>query len=250
MIEVLNTRPSDQAGALTQRLKEAGFGCHELPLVEIKPVAEMETPVASLNPEDFQGLLFSSPNGVRHFLRLLSPGLRNAWFSLPVSLVGPGAIPEVEKAGGRVHFLPVRASLGGLLEELPPPLLPEKWLHPCSQATRLDPADFLSKGITAVNLPVYYPALPSDTAERLQKVWPRLGAVVFCSGSAVENLFAAAPALAAHLGRTNGPVAVSIGESTTAALLRHDVTAPLQARRSDNAGLVEILREAYFKDIE
>ncbi len=259
MITVLNTRPAHQADGLSAELEAAGFLSIELPLVEILPVADAGHRLASLTPDGFHGLLFSSPNGVRHFTRLLrehspstapgSPGaptLPAAWFSLPARLVGPGAAPEVEKAGGHVSFIPSQASLLGLLTELPPLPRPEKWLHPCSLSTRLDPKDFLAKKATVVNLPVYRPAAPPRLGESLIKVWPKLQAMVFCSGSAVDNLFATAPEIAVSLEKAEGPRAVSIGASTTASLQRHGIATSLQAQTADDAGLVNALRGAYF----
>ena len=94
----------------------------------------------------------------------------------------------------------------------------QRWLHPCSASTRLDPAEFRKKGITIVNLPVYRPACPADLAALMGKGGKDAAAIVFCSGSAVENFFQAAPDLAAGLGRPKGPLAVSIGPSTSKAL--------------------------------
>lgn len=247
MIKVVNTRPADRNQELTRLLRQAGFDAVEVPMVEVRADAEGQAKAASLPANGFTGIFLSSPNGLRHFQEGLLASQFERWTIKPFYLVGPAARPLVEAAGGRVAFVPQEASLEGFLKEFqaqPGPGLPlaQRWLHPCSASTRLDPAEFRKKGITVVNQPVYRPACPSDIAARMAKDGKGAAAIVFCSGSAVENFFKSAPDLAKGLTEPKGPAAVSIGPSTSKALRDHGVTDIHEAQHADDPSLVDTLK--------
>ncbi len=247
MIKVVNTRPADRNQELTRLLRQAGFAVAEVPMVEVRADAEGQAKAAALQPSGFTGIFLSSPNGLRHFQEGLLASQFERWSIKPFYLVGPAARVLVETAGGRVAFVPQEASLEGFLKEFqtqPAPGLPlaQRWLHPCSTSTRLDPAEFRKKGITVVNQAVYRPACPDDIAARMAKDGKDAAAIVFCSGSAVENFFKSAPDLAAGLTKPKGPVAVSIGPSTSKALRDNGVTDIHQAQHADDLSLVDTLK--------
>lgn len=249
MVKVINSRPGDRAAPLSRLLRAAGFEPVEIPFVDVVAHPEGLEKAASLPPAGFTGIFLSSPNGLRYLQEGLLATQFERWTQKPFYLVGPAAVPLVEAAGGKVAFVPATASLDGFLEEYRPsqgPGLPmaQRWLHPCSVSTRLDPAAFKQKGIKVENVPVYQPACPADLAARMGKEGQDAAAILFCSGSAVENLFQAAPALAAALTRPKGPLAVSIGPSTTKALQDRGVMAIRQAEHADDQSLVDALKAA------
>lgn len=255
MVKVINTRPADRAAGLSRLLRQAGFEPVEIPFVDVRADEEGVAKVAALQPGGFTGVFLSSPNGLRHLQEGLLISQFERWIAKPFYLVGPAARPLVEAAGGQVAFVPEEASLEGFLKEYKPapgPGLPlaQRWLHPCSVSTRLDPAEFRKKGLHVVNMPVYRPACPADLAARMAKEGAGAAAILFCSGSAVENFFQAAPALAQALtrpqgpGGPRGPLAVSIGPSTTKALEERGVENAKQALHADDASLVDVLKAA------
>ncbi|MEO6094768.1 MAG: uroporphyrinogen-III synthase [Fibrobacteria bacterium] len=261
MATVINTRPADQNEELSALLRAAGFVPVEIPLVDIVPDEEGLARARRLQPSGFTGVFLSSPNGLRHMESGLLPNEFENWIAKPFYLVGPKSAGLVKKLGGRVEFYPKEASLEGFLKEFSPAslirasgtgslsgnglVMKQRWLHPCSASTRLDPAAFKAKGIEIENLPVYRPGMSPDAAERLAAAGPDANAAVFCSGSAVEHFFAAAPALAASLGRPDGLIAVSIGPSTSQALSDRGVERCMQAVHADNPSLVDALKSAF-----
>jgi uroporphyrinogen-III synthase len=256
MAVVLNTRPADQNAALSALLKAAGFEPLEIPLVDIGPEPEGLERLRRMHPSRFTGVFLSSPNGLRLMAGELLPADLEPWMAKPFYLVGPKAADLVRQHGGQVAFHPREASLEGFLKEYAPSpqgnmgvaglVLAQRWLHPCSSQTRLDPAAFRKKGIEVENVPVYRPSLNPKAAEDLARSAASIEAAVFCSGSAVEHFFAAAPpALAARLGKKDGILAVSIGPSTTRALAEKGVEHPSEARHADDPGLVDALKEAF-----
>lgn len=256
MALVLNTRPADQNAALSAKLKAAGFEPLEIPMVDIEADPEGLDRLRHLHPGRFTGVFLSSPNGLRFMAAELLPADLEPWMAKPFYLVGPKAGELVRRHGGQVAFHPAEASLDGFLKEFAPAaqgnagvtglVLAQRWLHPCSTATRLDPAAFRKKGIEVENVPVYRPGANPDAAGLLAKGAAGLDAVVFSSGSAVAHFFAVAPPeLAGRLGKKDGVLAVSIGPSTTQALIEKGVEQPCEAAQADDAGLVDALKQAF-----
>lgn len=261
MAVVINTRPQDQSGELTSLLRAAGFDPVEIPMVDIVPDEEGIARLRRLQPSGFTGIFLSSPNGLRHMESGLLETELEKWLAKPFYLVGPKAAGQVEKLGGTVAFHPKEASLEGFLKEFSSAramraggtgnlvatglVVKQRWLHPCSASTRLDPSDFRTKNIDVENVPVYRPGMNPDAGRRLAEAGPKADAVVFCSGSAVEHFFAAAPELAATLGKPDGLFAVSIGPSTSQALSDKGVERCRQALHADNASMVDALKAAF-----
>jgi len=261
MALVINTRPKDQSGELSELLRRAGFEPVEIPLVGIEPEEEGLARIRKLQPRGFTGIFLSSPNGLRVLEAELLPNEAEAWIKKPFYLVGGKSAPFVESLGGRVNFFPQEASLEGFLKEYSPSdaakadvssgtaaagmVLAQRWLHPCSLSTRLDPAAFKKRGIEVENVPVYRPALPADAGGRLAKEGAAADAVVFCSGSAVGHFFASAPEMAARLGQADGLYAITIGPSASKALADRGVDRFSEAPRADNTGLVDALKAAF-----
>ena len=256
MAVVINTRPADQGEGLSTLLKAAGFDPLDIPLVDIEPESEGLGRLARMQPSGFTGIFLSSPNGLRQMAAAMSAAELEPWMAKPFYLVGPKAGGLVRKLGGQVAFHPAEASLEGFLKEYVPSaqgssgvtglVLARRWLHPCSVSTRLDPAAFRKKGIEIENIAVYRPGPNPAAPALLSKHAGSVEAIVFCSGSAVEHFFAAAPPdLASRLGKKDGVLAVSIGPSTSQALAAKGVDYCRQADRADDAGLVDALKQAF-----
>jgi uroporphyrinogen-III synthase len=242
MKSVLNTRPRGQAETLSALLREARYAPVEIPLVEL---ALMPEALAALPAQgrDCDAFLLSSPSLLSWLEGRLTESARVRLASKPWFLISAGARAQVEALGGRVAFAPKRPSLTGFLAELPP-REGLRLLHLCSAETRLDPAIFARRGLTVRNWPLYAPRLPDGAAARLQAAWPEAGAVLFASGSAVRNLFAADPQLGRTLG-AEGPAAVTIGPSASEALDAAGIAGYRQAPTADNAGLMAALAAVF-----
>jgi uroporphyrinogen-III synthase len=258
---VINTRPADQNGELSDLLRKAGFEPLEIPMVDIVPDEEGLARMRRLQPTGFTGIFLSSPNGLRHLQAGLLATELEKWLSKPFYLVGGKSAALVESLGGKVAFHPREASLEGFLKEYSPAAVTlangagslgvpglvaaQRWLHPCSASTRLDPAQFKLKKIEVENIPVYRPGMAPDAGARLASEAGKADAVVFCSGSAVEHFFKAAPALASRVGKKDGILAVSIGPSTSRVLADMGADYCREANHADNPSLVDALKAAF-----
>ncbi len=299
MLRILNTRPSGQNQELSRLLREWGFESIEIPLVEIGPLQEGLEKFQKLNPDHYGGIFLSSPNGFRLMQEYSSP-----WMKLPFFTVGSKTKNWIEKLGGTVAFCPKGSSLESFLLEFKSEILKNSnhfnfekpWLHACSSSTRVVEKKFAEMGIRIENIPVYHPALPESAKERLktlfeinaenkneksfgnknsgQQNYPE--GILFCSGSAVDNFFAANPmAKAIAEGKSmgmgmNSPshaasgsgfelnsasisdtahalqnlAVISIGPSTTKALNMRGVTKVQEATVADDLGMVQALKIA------
>ncbi len=122
----------------------------------------------------------------------------------------------------------------------------QKWLHPCSEKTRLQPERFAALGIDVHNVSIYRPQLPEGSGQSLADLAGNgasaLDVLTFCSGSAVDNLFEAIPEQA-RLWADTLPAA-SLGAATSEALARHGWKAVHQAPTADAPGLVTAVLQA------
>jgi len=245
VIGVLNTRPRDQASALSVLLRQAGYQVYEVPLVELALLPEGLAALRSHATQDCDGLLLSSPNLIPQLASRANHGLRETLIGKPWYLISQRARAQAEAFGARVAFAPKVASLQGFLSELPQPKRELRLLHLCSEKTRLDVSDFAAKAVQVVNLPVYSPQCPPTASKELEALWPKLQAILFASGSAVQNFFRVVPALGKKLGTAQGPQPISIGPSSSEALTAHGIAIPCIAPTADNEGFLAALKKTF-----
>lgn len=101
---VLMTRPLADDGATADALRRAGFAVMEAPVLEI-----VDTDAPLPDPAPYDGLIFSSANGVRSLSRR-SP--QPDWFSKTAYAVGEGTAEAARAAG----FIDVRAGTGRMID--------------------------------------------------------------------------------------------------------------------------------------
>ena len=245
-IHVLNTRPETQAGELSELLTRNGYWPVEVPLVELILIPEGLTKLSKVSPDEYDGVLLSSPSLLPLLTAIKAPILRSLvtkdWY-----LISNQARAQVEALGAKVAFVPKKASLDGFYHEFP---LQSglRVLHLCSRITRLDPKLFEARGILVRNFAMYAPHCPTGAAFALRSAWPKVQAALFASGSAVHNLFSVEPELGATIGTAKGPKAFSIGASATEALHANGIEEFRQALTADNAGLISALNTEFHDD--
>lgn len=100
----ISTRPEGQSHELAQLLADAGAETIEMPLIKIQP-AELSAEVKKwlANLEDFEWLVFTSPNGVRYFFENL--GNQKIPGSLRIAVVGSKTEKTVNQYGYQAAFV-------------------------------------------------------------------------------------------------------------------------------------------------
>lgn len=117
---ILVTRSRSQASRLSQALNELGAEVWERPAIDIEPLDDplyFETVFSRLN--DYQWLLFTSPNGVEIFMRRLLEGGRDARAlgGLKIAVLGPGTAEALKAFSLNADLMPKEKFVGeGLLE--------------------------------------------------------------------------------------------------------------------------------------
>lgn len=247
MIGVLNTRPREVSAKLSEQLRAAGYEPFEVSLVELSLVPsglERLRQIAE-HAENYTGVLMSSPN-LLSALEAAGEKIPDVFLRKPWYLIGARIRAQVEALGVRIAFIPQEASVQGFIREIATHN-GARLLHLCSSQTRMHPDSLKAKGFAIENLTLYTPARPEAAAPALQEAWSKVRAVIFASGTAVHNLFAAQPALAATMGTLNGPLPISIGLSSTEALKEYGVTHYRQAPSADNEGFIAALNQEFHR---
>ncbi len=235
---VINPKAAGQNSKLSALLLDAGLTPVEVPLIGFKSV-----PAVSPFPRvsHYQGLFFSSSSGVKYFLEQLSAGQKETWAHLNVYTLSPQSAVLAKKAGLNVAFVPGVHSLRGFLKEFNEQLK-SHWLHPCSVITRLQPQDFLKKGVSITNYPVYCTICPPQAALNIKRALPSAGGIFFSSGSMVDNFFSCWPDDGQGGEDLARMVVVSLGPSASEALTSHGFTGFYQSAKPDMVTLVDTLK--------
>jgi uroporphyrinogen III methyltransferase/synthase len=243
---IVITRARAQSSALREALEQLGAEVIEVPTIEIRdPGSWAPLDAAIRRLEEFDYLILTSVNGVAKLLeRLRACGVDvSALAGLEVGAIGPATAAELERAGVQVDFVPKEYRAEGLIEALEGRDLHGKsFLIPRAKVARdLVPRALTERGAQVEVVEAYETALPSLSAEVLDRLRERIpDLVTFTSSSTATNF---ARLIQEHRVMTPPQVrAASIGPVTseTARQLGFDVV--LEAEESTIPGMVNAIR--------
>ena len=235
---IVVTRRPEQSARLCARLEEMGATVIELPLVEVAPPAEMAPLDDALRRLDrYDWALFTSANAVRSVSeRMTDLGIaERALTKRKIASVGPSTTRALRACfpGVAVSVEASKHDAETLLKELAAGARGCRFLLPTSDRAR----DVLPDGLRRVGATVdvvtaYRTVAPAGLrAQVLDGLRHGADLVTFASPSAVENLVAAAPDLAA------GVKAAVIGPVTEQACRRAGIEVRVVAEPSTAEGL-------------
>jgi uroporphyrinogen III methyltransferase/synthase len=241
---IVVTRAREQSDALAARLRALGADAIELPTIEIAPAADyapLDRALANLASYDW--LIFTSANGVRHFVDRLDRSAADLRaLRARICAIGPATRAAVEALHLKVDLMGKEYVAEGLLAAFAPfDLNGARVLLPRAAVARdLVPTELAKRGAQVDVVEAYRTVVPADCAARIAAVFARKpDAIAFTSSSTVQN-FVAAAGSAAVLG---GVQVASIGPITSETARRLGVAVAAQAREFTLDGLVEALRE-------
>ncbi|WP_426415150.1 uroporphyrinogen-III synthase [Aestuariirhabdus sp. LZHN29] len=192
-LQVLVTRPTEQAERLAQKLRAAGAGALVMPLIEARALVESEQVKAQvLDLDRFQKLIFISRSAARFGGDLID----RYWPQMPVAVewfaIGGGTAEEVERLGVEVEFAKEGTDSEALLQ-LPAfaNIAGQRILLVKGVGGREHLATELSaRGAEVIELPVYERhSLAYEPAEFLSRVAQhRINLAVVTSGGIAERL--------------------------------------------------------------
>jgi len=251
---IVVTRSREQAGALVQMLEDLGANVIAMPTIKIAPSedpTEMDSACDAV--ETFDWIVFTSVNGVEHFMsRLLARRDIRDLKGVRVCAVGTETAARIATHGIRVDLTPGEYRAEALLAELSglEEVSGRRFLLPRAQIARELLGDELRKaGADVVEL-VAYRTLPESEAN-VQEVYRMLldrqiDAVTFTSASTVRSFVRMlGDDQAADLLRTTA--VASIGPVTAEAAQQLGITTGVMPDNYTVPALVDALVE-YFKE--
>lgn len=243
---IVVTRARGQADTLAGRLTALGAQAIEFPTIEIAPASDygrLDRAIASLAGYDW--LIFTSANGVRHFVERLDASPTD-WRQLRARIcaIGPATRAAVEALHLKVDLMPREYVAEGLLEAFAAhDLQGSRILLPRAAVARdLVPAELARRGAQVDVVEAYRTVIPEDAAQRAASLG-RVDAVTFTSSSTVRNFVAAAGTAALA-----GAKVITIGPVTTATARDLGLQVTAQARTYTIDGLVEMVLEVFGRN--
>jgi uroporphyrinogen III methyltransferase/synthase len=247
---VVVTRPEEQTDDILEQLNEKGAEPFLFPVIQtVAPDDWRPLDAALRNLAVYDGLIFTSVNGVKFFLqRLHDNGLDiRELKGVRLYAIGPKTEAAVRQTGIRVDGVPEQYVAESLLKLLDrEPLKGKRFLLPRARVAReLLPEQLRAQGAVVDVVPAYQtaPARPptAKLAERLKN--GEIDAITFTSASTVTHFLALLdPSLHPLLQKTT---IACIGPVTAQTAREHQLTPAVMPEEYTVAALVEAL-EIYF----
>ncbi len=258
---VLVTRAGAQAGSAAVLLGEAGAEAVVVPTIAIVPPGDPEPlakAIVDLRAGAYAWVAFTSANGVEGTWRAIEAAGENArlFGAARLAAVGPATAQALVDHGLRVDVLAEESRGEGLAEAMLAAMKqhgegPQRvLLARAARAREALPLALRAAGCT-VDVVAAYETRPETGAAveglGVELDAGRLDAVLFTSGSTVDNLCdALGPRAAALLGRVR---LASIGPVTSDAIRARGLRVDVEARETTVAGLIRALAESYAKPV-
>lgn len=192
---VVVTRKGDQAESMIDRLRELGAEPFFFPVIEtIAPDDWSPLDNALNNLSQYQGLIFTSVNGVRFFaerLKVIDQDIRELK-GLRVFTIGPKTAEAVRDLGIRVDVVPENFVAESLIESMKNIEGQRFLLARAAVAREILPEQLRKMGAIVDVVPAYQTILPDTPADELAKrlTAGSIDVITFTSSSTVTNFLA------------------------------------------------------------
>ena len=242
------TRSKSQAEGLTQLLEEKGAEPFSLPMIETAPPDDWNLMENALNQLDsYDGIIFTSVNGVKHFVEYLHS--KNVDFrkmgDAKIYAIGPKTADAVSNLNIRVDIVPEEYVAESLLDSfLQEGISGKRFLLPRALVARETiPKGLRSRGALVDVVPVYKTIQPENTAQNFeQKLKAReIDVVTFTSSSTATHFMS----ILKDISLMNDVAVACIGPVTAKTAQKLGLHVDIIAQEFTVEGLVEAL-EAYF----
>jgi uroporphyrinogen III methyltransferase/synthase len=236
---IIVTRDRRQSSMLAEPLEALGAETLFVPVIEIADAAESSSLEQAIqNLADYDWLIFTSVNGVRHFVEALDRSDRDLRaLKAKLCAIGPATRAAVEALHLRVDVMPEQYVAESLIEALAGEDLKDKriLLPRAAVARDLVPVTLGERGALVDVVEAYRTIIPADAAVRAKEALARKPDwITFTSSSTVKNLLAVTGREALR-----GIKVASIGPVTSATARAADLTVDVEADPHTIDGLVE-----------
>jgi len=238
---IIVTRDRRQAAELAEPLEALGAEVLLVPVIEIREPADsgpLDRAIACLDSYDW--LIFTSANGVRHFVDRLdrsASDLRS--LRAKICAIGPATRAAVEALHLKVDKMPQEYVAESLVEAFASEKLEgRRILLPRAAVARdLVPVELSRRGAQVDVVEAYRTVLPDDAAVKSREALARKPQwIAFTSSSTVNNFIQAAGKQAL----ADVKIA-SIGPITSATVRDHGLKVDAEAKPHTTAGLIDAL---------
>ena len=243
---ILITRPREQSAAFVGGLEALGARAVVFPTVEILPLrdgAALDEAVRGLPAQDW--LVFTSANGVRHFLaRCEALGCMDSLGRLDIAAIGPQTARSLEDRGLSVSLVPEEYRAEGILAALDTDRVRGRrfLLARVAGARDVLPETLRRWGATVTVVEAYRNEPVRQGARRLARVLKQVDWVTFTSPSTV-NAFMDLLATAGTETRTPRVRVACIGPITADAARKRGLQVEVVAREYTVPGLIRALAD-------
>jgi uroporphyrinogen III methyltransferase/synthase len=239
---IVVTRDHLQSSDLADPLEALGAEALLLPVIEIRePSNPKPLEEAIIRLESYDWLIFTSANGVRHFINALDKSPQDLRrLRSRICAIGPATKAAVGALHLKVDLMPKEYVAESLVEAFAGENLQfRRILLPRAAVARdLVPRELSRRGATVDVVEAYQTVAPADLARRARSILARKPHwITFTSSSTVINFIAAAGREALAQMKI-----ASIGPVTSATLRDHDIEPTVEARPHTIGGLVDALR--------
>lgn len=227
---------------LSAALRQKGAKVRDMSFMEIR-----ETKKSLPNFEDFNWLVFTSPNGVRVFLDKMRQEQRDlrTLYGKQIAVIGPGTAEALAETGMYVDYMPEIYDAFHLAEGLTDKIIKEQQKNKISaiflraeKGSEKLPQIFTEKGLSFLDWPLYKLDICED--KRTESMEKRPDYIVFGSAMGVKAYFEGME----HVGLVNLESRyVCIGEMCGEELRKYTRSDFLIAREASIEGIVECICE-------
>ena len=230
---VVVTRKGDQAESMMDRLQELGAEPFFFPVIEtIAPDDWSPLDDALNNLSQYDGLIFTSVNGVRFFadrLKAIEKDIRELK-GIRIFTIGPKTAEAVRDLGIRVDVVPENFVAESLIESIEN-IKGQRFLLPRAKVAReILPEQLRKMGAVVDVVPAYQTILPSPSTSALEKRLKEgsIDVITFTSSSTVKNFL------------------TLMGDKSEIKKAKIACIGPITAKTAQDAGLnVDIMPEQY-----
>jgi len=248
---VLLTRSAGREGTLASRLERLGARVEARPTIQLAPPADPAPLNAALaRLDDYDWLLFSSPNGVRFFESARREAFpRRKPPRARIAAVGPGTARELERVELTADVVAEQGDAVGLAAELRGRVKPgQRVLLVRPEVAAQTLPDALRQWGALPDTVAFYRNVPAPNCERIARdiAAGRYDAVVFSSPSTLLRLLEAAATHEEELHEALERVRkVAIGRVTAGALSAAGLEADAVAPEPTDEGLAAAVRSLF-----
>src|SRR4051794_22662810 len=249
---IIVSRAKEQAGSLSNLLREQGADILEIPFIEIRAAQSYEALDKAIeNLLSYDWLILTSVNGVKAFFsRLEKQGKSEAdLLHLKIVAIGPATSKAIEKHGIPVDVMPDEYVAEAVVEELRTQVKGERVLLVRAKVARdVIPNALRELGARVHVMEAYETVVPESSRKIIQEALQsdkKPYAITFTSSSTVKNFVELVGQENLKSGLLDGVKLASIGPVTSATLRDIGLRVDIEAKEYTIPGLVEAILKAH-----